>query len=341
MKAKNSFDEVRLLLAFIVLFAHTRELSDVKELAGLLGVFDSDFAVKGFFAISGYLVTKSYYSSKNTAQYFEKRIRRIVPAYLAVIGYCLLVGMVCSSWTIGEFLLSRQTLAYVTANLAFLNFIEPNLPGVFENNSFQAMNGSLWTIKIELMLYCTVPLIALGYAHFGKMVTFIALFFLSVTWYSIFRHGVDDPLSGMIARQFPGQMMFFALGSVLGFVTFTNPLRVGALAVGGAYLIFKQQLPAEWAEYFNMLVYPVFMIALAQLSVLNVGVGRIGDLSYGVYLFHFPTIQLMTHFGVYEANPYFGLILGTLMTMVLALMCWHLVEKRFLRRSSHYLRATI
>ena len=95
-RGDNYFDEVRFILALIVLVAHTSALASAEQLNWFTKFFDSDFAVKGFFAISGYLVTKSYISSNNVIQYFEKRIRRVYPAYILVIAYCIFVGFITS-----------------------------------------------------------------------------------------------------------------------------------------------------------------------------------------------------------------------------------------------------
>lgn len=85
-----------------------------------------------------------------------------------------------------------------------------------------------------------------------------------------------------------------------------------------------------------MILYPVIVILIATRNRLSVGLGRHGDLSYGVYLFHFPTIQLLQHQGVYDLNQYLAFLISIILTLSLAAISWHFVEKRFLLRSSHY-----
>jgi len=53
----------------------------------------SEFAVKAFFAVSGYLIFRSYEASSFSADYFEKRARRIYPAYAAVVLICAFGGV--------------------------------------------------------------------------------------------------------------------------------------------------------------------------------------------------------------------------------------------------------
>jgi peptidoglycan/LPS O-acetylase OafA/YrhL len=68
--------------------------------------------------------------------------------------------------------------------------------------------------------------------------------------------------------------------------------------------------------------------------------GKYGDFSYGVYILHFPTIQLLLHAGWFGESPWLFLIAVTIITSVSAIALWHLVEKRFLLRSSHYIFTT-
>jgi integrase len=53
-----------------------------------------------------------------------------------------------------------------------------------------------------------------------------------------------------------------------------------------------------------------------------------------------PTIQMLEHLGLYKFNPYVGFLASVVITITLAAFSWHAVEKRFLKRSSHYITAT-
>lgn len=82
-------------------------------------MFDSYFAVKGFFVISGYLVMQSYLSSRSLGVFFEKRARRICPAYLLAVGLCLAIGAGVTELPLAEFAASPETWRYLVANLSF------------------------------------------------------------------------------------------------------------------------------------------------------------------------------------------------------------------------------
>ena len=178
----NNFDNVRLGLALIVFFSHAVGLSNESDLTVFSRFFDANFAVKGFFAISGYLIYQSYIKSHGLLDYLEKRIRRIYPAYFLAIIICLLIGILTSSLGWINIITSHKTIAYVLSNLVFLNFMQPTLPGVFEGNSVQALNGALWTIKVELMLYACVPIIAYLFKKINPVLNFLWILCIGTFW---------------------------------------------------------------------------------------------------------------------------------------------------------------
>jgi len=69
--------------------------------------------------------------------------------------------------------------------------------------------------------------------------------------------------------------------------------------------------------------------------------GKYGDFSYGVYILHFPILQFFIHSGWLAGRPWLFLTVGALATVMVAIAMWHLVEKRFLLRSSHYVTAGV
>ena len=94
MRTENNFDALRLAFACIVFLFHADVLSQQAELAALGRWLSSEIAVKGFFVVSGYLVYMSCERSQSLRRYFEKRIRRLYPAYCTVI----LAGVIAGSF---------------------------------------------------------------------------------------------------------------------------------------------------------------------------------------------------------------------------------------------------
>jgi peptidoglycan/LPS O-acetylase OafA/YrhL len=63
---------------------------------------------------------------------------------------------------------------------------------------------------------------------------------------------------------------------------------------------------------------------------------RFGDISYGLYIVHFPIIQILVVLGVFVANPLVGLAAAALASVSAAFLLWHLVERPSLRADSAY-----
>jgi peptidoglycan/LPS O-acetylase OafA/YrhL len=58
---------------------------------------------------------------------------------------------------------------------------------------------------------------------------------------------------------------------------------------------------------------------------------RLGDWSYGVYLYAFPVQQWLAWTGLHKTSFAAYLLASTLITVVLAALSWHLDEKQALR----------
>lgn len=105
--------------------------------------------------------------------------------------------------------------AYLAANLVFLNFLAPNLPGVFATNPVTEVNGALWTLKVEVMFYAAVPVIAWLCRRLGTALVLLGLYLASVAYYLILgqlaeAHG--SQLYAQLQRQLPGQLSYFVAG---------------------------------------------------------------------------------------------------------------------------------
>ena len=72
--------------------------------------------------------------------------------------------------------------------------------------------------------------------------------------------------------------------------------------------------------------------------ILFTGIG--GNSVYGIYILHYPIIQLLLYAGWFEGAWGYYLVAVVLITLAGAIAMWHLVEKRFLFRNSHYIKAT-
>ena len=211
---RNNFDLLRMLFAGTVCLVHTYELSRFKELEWITTVLSSTVAVKAFFIVSGFLIFMSYDRSSSFSAYAHKRIRRIYPAYFAIVFLCAIGLYTVSSKQFGDYF-SAEWIKYVIAKLTFLNFLQPNLPGVFEANNMPAVNGALWTLKVEAMFYLSVPLFVFLFRRFSCLPILVLGYCLSLA-YQMLMGVLAQRSAGVyaeLARQLPGQLSYFMAGA--------------------------------------------------------------------------------------------------------------------------------
>lgn len=335
MPKKNNLDIIRLVLASIVMVVHSYALSGVQSLKFVTRFLSSDIAVQGFFIISGFLIFRSYENTQNLKLYLENRARRIYPAYFFVVT-CGAFFLYFAS-TLKKNYWSLAWLKYYLANITFLNFFERDLPGVFGSNPLSLVNGSLWTIKIEVMFYLSVPLIVLAILRLNKQIVLLSLFVFSVGYVHILKHlasvSSSPYLYEKLVRQLPGQLSYFIIGgAIYYFLPQFLKYRYSLLFFAGiAYSLESfEGIDCVRSIWLGILIFVVaFGPYLGNTC-------RFGDISYGVYLINFPIIQLLVMARYFEFHPFLSLVGTCAIVYLLSFLMWHLIEKRWLLTSSHY-----
>jgi peptidoglycan/LPS O-acetylase OafA/YrhL len=324
----NNFDLLRLLFASIVVLYHCYDLSFSPAYLWIPHVASANLAVQGFFAMSGFLIIGSYENSSTLRSYLSKRGRRILPAYWAALIFTLVLGMVFSTLPLRVFLTSASTWKYAVANFCFANFLHPSLPGLFENNPvMSSVNGSLWTIKLEVMFYLAVPVIVWLCRKIGKLQTLGGLFLLSVIYVTTIRQ-----FHPTLAAQLPGQLCFFMVGALAyyyrdwckrnAWLAWIIAISCYLVSVFSGWIAFRAVGVSLGVICFALLLPPIGRPA------------KYGDFSYGTYVFHFPVIQTFIAVGLVKSHPKLTLGLILLSVAGLSFASWNLVEKPFLGRDN-------
>jgi peptidoglycan/LPS O-acetylase OafA/YrhL len=211
---------------------------------------------------------------------------------------------------------------------------------VFEHNIEKAVNGALWTLKIEVMFYASVPLIVWLFRRFGRLPVMFALFAASLAYgpyMESLARTTGSPLYSVLAHQLPGQLCYFLAGAFF-YYYFDLLQKHVAWFFGGALVLLAIDRFAG-AAFLEPLWLATFVAVFGFFFYVG-NFGRYGDFSYGIYILHFPIVQTLIHFGAFERSPLGALALATALVLVSAYALWHLVEKHFLRRASHYVLAT-
>lgn len=149
----NNFDFIRLLAALQVVFLHTVHHLSIpvnEEFISFISLFPG---VPIFFLLSGFLISASYEKSgSNIRRYFENRILRIFPA----LWICFIVSIVS---VFIFYKLEAQTTDFLIWSLAQLSFVQFYNPDFLRDYGVGVLNGSLWTITVELQFYIAIPVL--------------------------------------------------------------------------------------------------------------------------------------------------------------------------------------
>lgn len=318
---RNNLGIVRFVLAFVVFVAHFLELGQITDLAFLSPWAKSVLAVQLFFMLSGYFSVTSFERSSSNLAFYKKRFFRIYPAYFFVVVSSFLFLSFISTLPLTTYFSSSAAWKYLGANLIFTNFLAPVLPGVFEHNYLPYINGSLWTLKVEVAYFLFVPVIFFARKHIGKWPVSFALILVSLLYAFLIENIFIG--HGIWIKQLPGQLHWFAFG-LMAFDLRHRIMEINR-TLYFALLILLCVVQYWWTPmYFVIAIALVFGIGL-KLPAYKVS-NWFGNVSYSMYLIHFPIIQVGVALGLIVNNK--GLsFLGCLMVILgFAYMIYRRVE---------------
>jgi peptidoglycan/LPS O-acetylase OafA/YrhL len=334
----NNIDTLRFFGAFLVLFGHTFVLcygpggeDPISEWmmrytgyrAALPGL-----GVAMFFVLSGYLVTKSYVSRQNLLAYVEARILRIYPAlWVTLLFTVFILGPLVTSMSVAEYFSHRGTWNYLQHNARLFPDVVYKLPGVFlENPRSGGVNGSLWSLPIEVRMYLIVAVL-------GVLGVFRRRWAFNVIAIAIVIFYVVAPEHFFLLPELRRERLgvYFLLGALFYINRDVLVLHWAGLLLLGAVAATS----FNYGKEFYNLVFAVFFCYLTLYIAFHQHIkfpnlGSRGDFSYGLYLYAFP----MTQLGIMLLGPdYPWLIVVTtfISSMLLAMFSWHFIERPSLR----------
>ena len=336
---RNSMGLVRYYLAFAVVVAHFNVVFGTD----LWWPTDSYNAVGGFFALSGFLIYPSYLKSRSTRDYLLRRARRILPPYVFIVLLCAFSLVAVSTLPAREYFFNIQWVRYLVSNLTFLNFLGPELPGVFQNLPVKAVDGSLWTMKIEVLLYLSVPLAAacLQFVHkrvrwFGPLGMCAVIYLLSAAYRWIFTDlylTTGKEIYTILSRQFFGQLMYFYGGVAVYFIYDKFKVYRHYVFVGCMLVVLLSDFMPHY--FYRICVSPVIATCIVlYFSTFNIAsVFNRNNISYDIYLYHFPVILVVATYAGNMGLPVWMLMAVSVAgTVALGAVSWFGIGKRFLRR---------
>jgi len=326
---------MRLVAALLVLLTHSFALvvgtADAEPLRSSLGMTFGNIAVDVFFITSGFLVTNSLMTRKDLVEFVIARALRIGPALLMMLVLvALAAGPLLSALSAREYFFNAGVYHFIAKNLLLIKGIDYELPGVFEGNPFgNVVNGSLWTMPYEIDMY---GLLAIGWLvtrPFNRRHTDVLTFLIPAASAAFMILHVARHFMGVTEDNATHLLLMFFTGSSLCLLKSRVVLSARAAIVVGILLLASAvQKNAFFICYIASIAYLVLYLAYVPTGVLR-EFNRLGDYSFGVYIYAFPIQQALVHLYPRITVPEM-IVCSLIATLAVAVTSWHVLERRAL-----------
>ena len=299
-----NFDLLRLVSAASVVTMHCHNSIANGHHGGVFwgGLF---FAVPLFLALSGFLVLKSFTETPSWPRFAWKRLCRVIPAWLAsfvlvalISGFAACLGCLKVWATLG------LTLGY----------------------GGSSVNGPLWSLGWEELFYAGLAVLYLAGAY-QKPVAIWLLAGVStfVCWQTI------DNIHELHRVAMCALPSSFFLGNLVYIYCAQLRRLRPALALGllvGA-VIANYYRGYDQADQFILQHALLLAALLASIAGPTLLAFAIPDISYGIYVYHAPIVNLLVNEG--KATQWALLSSTALAVLPLAIASWFLLEKPALK----------
>ena len=317
----NALNLIRLVLATLVIVSHAFPIGGFGPDPAVGGLGLGSFAVGGFFAISGYLITQSRFKS-DLKSYSIRRALRILPGYWACLFFTAfiaagLAGIVRGGWSLIE------ALKFVALNAIMVKAGGSDVGATLSGLPYsQAWNGSLWTLRYEVLCYILVGAGLLWGIARSRRILFPAAFVVastaSVAIHIVGGSGVPSDLALLTP--------FFLAGASL--YAFAEKVPCDTRLAAGALVALVVVLGAGQGK--SLAALPVAYLLLWLGIVIPNKWARLcqrDDFSYGTYLYAFPIQQWLVIGGAGQFGAAALIGLSVLATAPFAVLSWYWIEQ--------------
>lgn len=337
----NNFDLIRLFAALQVAIIHCAE--HLKFRGPWVDIFALFPGVPIFFFISGFLIFQSWANIKNRRIFifFANRALRIFPALYFCVGLSVL-SLFLSGFLLLDELKEPRFWLWILSQITAFQFFNPDF---LRNYGVGVVNGSLWTISVELQFYLLTPflfiLIRRGKATFPVA---ILLFFLLNLANTYLNPSITIPQKIFGISFLP----WFGMFMVGAYFSTSSKLQKKVIQVPWGLLIFPYVIfyiifvfgGAGYGNNINPLSYLILAALILKIAFckpwLSNKLLRRNDISYGIYIFHMPIVNFLIYS---ELKGIIGFWIAIFGTIVFALISWFLIERPALRLKKVALRA--
>jgi len=336
----NNFNLLRFLAASLVIVYHEYCITGTPVYTEPVfrltrGRDDSGgLAVALFFVISGFLVTQSFVGrGGRLIEFLSARCLRIFPALWIAVPFTIIVASFASAVPWGRYLTHPQTLRFWLNDSILVN-MKFTLPGAFLHLPVpRNVNGSLWTLPTEFRMYLVC-------AGLGLLGIYASRSIFNALCLTFVLAGAVTRIEALPFVEHDIHVAGWVFAFMIGAAFYVNRDQI-RLSVPLALLLLAMTIPLRDSGIGRIEALPA--IAYATLcfclhpDLHFPAFHKIGDYSYGLYIYAFPLQQQM-----YFYHPGISWQMGMLLTYPLilgmAILSWHLVEKPALGLKKYFQR---
>jgi peptidoglycan/LPS O-acetylase OafA/YrhL len=297
-----------------------------------------------FFVLSGFLITRIILKDLNAGQFsfkafYFRRARRLLPAAYAVFFATSLAS---------AFLLSTPKLLSLVAQLIASLTFTANMLFWFNTNYFAGASElypllHVWSLSLEEQFYFVLPFllffVATAYRPLFIVFLTIASFLLCYYWVSIDASKAFYLLPSRAWELLFGSVLAASLLPELKAYKYKELLALVSLCVIGVVTTIGVD---DTHPRFDALLVCIATVTLlsVQTRLLSTGfhakaLAFIGDISYSLYLIHWPIIAIARNVWIDNDMPFWLYVVLFLSAFPLAYFSYHYIEQPF-RHSRHW-----
>lgn len=303
-----------------------------------------------FFVISGYLISSHLLREVDTTgglnapRFWARRIRRLLPASLTVLAVSLVASLVVLPRTVLD-----QALREITASALYVQnwILASDAVDYLASDNKPSIVQHFWSLSVEEQFYFVWPLVIIGAVWVASRIgakprrsiaialtAIVVLSFLTSViltaisqpsaYFSTFTRAWEFGVGGLVAM-LPARQLSARVSGALGWA--------GLAAIGAAVLLFDgaSSFPGWIAALPVLGAALVIYLGGSQARWSPQSIARftpiqvLGDISYSVYLWHWPLIIAFPY--VFDAKAGIVAKVGIIaLTVVLALLTKRFIE---------------
>ncbi len=327
----NNFGFLRLLLATLVIVAHSAEILDQNRsreiLTNIFGTITfGEFAIDGFFLISGYLILKSYLSSTTIKSYFLKRVLRIYPGFIVASLFCIFVLLPLSGEI--KLIIDIPLREWFSTIFRMLTLKAPQV----SNSQYSALNGAMWSIWLEFVCYLCIPILYVTKFNKPKTYAILAVMMMLIFLFTqVSGKNIWLPYVRLDLHHTSRLMFAFLIGGL--FYLHRDKLVWNRTLTTICALLLLISLNFSYSAEIGLMTFGAYLLFNFALNYKNKFLCSIGakvDISYGVYLYAWPVqIYVIKYF--LQVKLYVLMLVTLMVASVLGYLSWTFVEKPFIQ----------